>query len=95
MEKEINPKAKITDYKEIQHSALELDENHRAELAKKLIDSLDQHIDDDIEQAWIDEVKRRKAEIKSGKEITINAQWRIFFRWQDSNALDVAIVDYH
>ncbi len=57
----------ITDYKEIQHSALELDENHRAELAKKLIDSLDQHYDDDIEQAWIDEIKRRKAEIKSGE----------------------------
>lgn len=57
----------ITDYKEIQQSALELDENDRADLAKKLIDSLDQHIDDDIEQAWIDEIKRRKAEIKSGK----------------------------
>jgi len=41
----------ITDLKEIQHSALELDENHRAELDKKLIESLDQHIDDDIEQA--------------------------------------------
>tara|TARA_R100001143_G_C3361083_1_gene135880 strand:- start:4113 stop:4346 length:234 start_codon:yes stop_codon:yes gene_type:complete len=56
----------ITDFKEIQHSALELDENRRAELAKKLIDSLDQQYDDDIEQAWIDEIKRRKAEIKSG-----------------------------
>lgn len=31
----------ITDYKEIQHSALRLDENHRAELARMLIDSLD------------------------------------------------------
>jgi len=51
----------ITDYKEIQHSALKLHENHHAELAKKLIDSLDQQIDDDIEQAWIDEVKWRKA----------------------------------
>ncbi|MBO6586150.1 MAG: addiction module protein [Gracilimonas sp.] len=64
----------ITDYKEIQNSALELDENHRAELAKKLIDSLDQRIDDDIEQAWIDEVKRRKAEIQSGKVTPISGQ---------------------
>jgi len=56
------------DSKEIQHSALELDENDRAELAKKLINSLDQQLDDDsIEQAWIDEVKRRKAEIESGE----------------------------
>lgn len=62
----------ITDFKEIQHLALELDENHRAELAKKLIDSLDQHFDDDIEQAWIDEIKRRKAEIKSGEIKTIS-----------------------
>lgn len=62
----------ITDFKEIQHSALKMDENHRAELAKKLIDSLDQRIDDDIEQAWIDEIKRRKAEIKSGKVTPIS-----------------------
>ncbi|MCR9132906.1 MAG: addiction module protein [bacterium] len=46
-----------SDYKDIQLSALELDENHRAELAKKLIDSLDKERDEDIEQAWIDEVK--------------------------------------
>ncbi len=64
----------ITDYKKIQHSALELDENHRAELAKKLIDSLDQQIDDDIEQVWIDEIKRRKAEIKSGKVTPVSGQ---------------------
>ena len=63
-----------TDYKEIQQSALELDENHRAELAKKLIDSLDQRVDDDIEQAWVDEVKRRKEEIKSGKVNPIPGQ---------------------
>ena len=64
----------MKDYKEIQNSALELGENHRAELAKKLIDSLDQQIDDDIEQAWIDEVKRRKAEIKSGRVTPISGK---------------------
>ena len=63
-----------TDYKEIQHSALELDENQRADLAKKLIDSLDQQFDDDIEQAWMDEVKRRKAEIQSGTVSLISGQ---------------------
>lgn len=56
----------ITDFKEIQHSALELGEKHRAELAKNLIDSLDEHKDEDLEQAWIDEINRRKAEINSG-----------------------------
>jgi proteic killer suppression protein len=27
--------------------------------------------------------------------IRINDQWRIVFRWEDNNALDVKIVDYH
>lgn len=55
------------DFKEIQQSALELDKKDRAELAKNLISSLDQEIDENIDQAWIEEIKRRKAEIKSGK----------------------------
>ncbi|MBN1946958.1 MAG: type II toxin-antitoxin system RelE/ParE family toxin [Bradymonadales bacterium] len=33
---------------------------------------------------------------RSGQySIRINDQWRICFRWQDGNALDVEIVDYH
>ena len=27
--------------------------------------------------------------------IRINERWRICFRWEDGNALDVEIVDYH
>ena len=27
--------------------------------------------------------------------IRINNQWRIIFRWNDRNALDVTIIDYH
>ncbi len=27
--------------------------------------------------------------------IRINDQWRVRFRWQDGNAFDVEIVDYH
>jgi proteic killer suppression protein len=27
--------------------------------------------------------------------IRINGQWRLCFRWQDSDAFDVAITDYH
>jgi len=33
-----------TDFKEIESSALELDEKHRAELAKRLIKSLDDEV---------------------------------------------------
>jgi proteic killer suppression protein len=32
---------------------------------------------------------------KGYHSIRINAQWRIVFRWEDSSAYDVAIVDYH
>ncbi len=64
---ELNLIVMITDFNEIENSALELDEKHRAELAKRLIKSLDKHVDEDIDQAWIDEVRRRKEEIKSGK----------------------------
>ena len=27
--------------------------------------------------------------------VRINQQWRICFRWQDSDAYDIEIVDYH
>jgi putative addiction module component (TIGR02574 family) len=56
----------ITDFTEIENSALELNEKQRADLAKRLIYSLDEHVDENVEQAWIDEVSRRKEEIKSG-----------------------------
>ena len=32
---------------------------------------------------------------KGQYSIRINRQWRICFRWQDGDALDVEIVDYH
>ena len=61
----------ISDFKEIENSALKLDEKHRAELAKRLINSLDERVDEEIEQAWIDEIKRRKEQIKSGAVMPI------------------------
>jgi proteic killer suppression protein len=32
---------------------------------------------------------------KGQHSIRISAQWRICFRWEDGNAYDVEIVDYH
>jgi len=32
---------------------------------------------------------------KGQHSIRINQQWRICFKWQDSNAYEVEIVDYH
>jgi proteic killer suppression protein len=36
-----------------------------------------------------------KGDRKGQHSIRINNQWRICFKWQNSNAYDVEIVDYH
>ncbi len=36
-----------------------------------------------------------KGSRKGQHSIRINQQWRVCFKWQDGNALDVEIVDYH
>ena len=36
-----------------------------------------------------------KGERKGQHSIRINDQWRICFRWKNSNATDAEIVDYH
>lgn len=33
--------------------------------------------------------------LKSYYSIRINKQWRIIFKWNNGNALDVKIIDYH
>lgn len=58
----------------IENSALELNKNQRAALAKKLINSLDEQVDDDANEAWLDEISRRKAEVKSGKVNTLSGE---------------------
>ncbi len=36
-----------------------------------------------------------KGNYKGKHSIRINAQWRIVFRWQNGNAFEVEVVDYH
>ena len=49
---------------EVEAIALELPRAERARLAERLIASLDE--DSEIEQAWLVEVRRRVAELRSG-----------------------------
>lgn len=51
-------------FKEIESSALKLNKQQRTKLAHSLLNSLE--IDGDVDQAWIQEVRRRKHEIESG-----------------------------
>jgi hypothetical protein len=57
----------ITDFKEIEDSALNLDKMDKARLADELLQSIHGEIDSDIDQAWIQEVQKRKESLKSGK----------------------------
>ena len=58
--------AKI-DPKKILDDALQLEPSTRAFLAEVLLESLDFDQDFEISQAWLEEIRRRCAEIDSGK----------------------------
>ena len=40
-------------------------------------------------------LEQLKGDRKGQFSIRINERWRICFKWQDGNAIDVEIVDYH
>ena len=47
------------DTSELREELDKLSPKQKAELARTLIDSLDEDLDDDVEQVWIDEAVRR------------------------------------
>lgn len=62
----------LTDVSSILDAALRLPNNERAELASRLLESLEPvFADADIEAAWAAEIKRRIDDLNSGKEKTI------------------------
>jgi proteic killer suppression protein len=40
-------------------------------------------------------LEKLKGKLKDFYSIRVNDQWRIIFKWDNGNALDVEIVDYH
>lgn len=40
-------------------------------------------------------LEKLKGNMNDFFSIRINNQWRIIFRWEDNNAYDVEIIDYH
>ncbi|MDZ7805788.1 MAG: addiction module protein [Gracilimonas sp.] len=54
-----------TDFNEIEKLALNLNKKDKARLADKLLQSIHGKIVPEIEQAWIDEVQKRKESLKS------------------------------
>ena len=56
---------------EIKREALRLDPSVRADLARELLESLDDLPESDVQQLWLEEAERRRADVQSGKSIPI------------------------
>ena len=50
---------------------------------------------DDLRVPPANHLERLKGARRGQYSIRINDQWRLCFRWQDGDAFDVEIVDYH
>jgi proteic killer suppression protein len=40
-------------------------------------------------------LEKLKGQLKDYFSIRINDQWRIIFKWESGNAIDIEIIDYH
>jgi hypothetical protein len=58
-----------TEFEKLREDLLALPKNSRASLAHSLIVSLDDEVDEDVEQLWFDEIRRRDQAIKDGSAI--------------------------
>jgi putative addiction module component (TIGR02574 family) len=66
----------MPDTKKLLDDALELPEHQRAEIATKLLESLDRDDDGDVDEAWAIEIERRCAALDSGEALT--SDWNEF-----------------
>ena len=70
----------------------------RADQLKRIRDVL-AHLDGAVESSDIDlpgyRLHRLKGNLKGHWSVTVSGNWRITFRFEDGEALDVDLVDYH
>ncbi|HXH37132.1 MAG TPA: addiction module protein [Thermoanaerobaculia bacterium] len=62
--------------KDVFSQALLLPQHDRAELAARLLESLEQAPYSDVDQAWLEEIERRCASIDAGEAVT--SDWNEF-----------------
>jgi putative addiction module component (TIGR02574 family) len=55
------------DFTELLREASQLPEGERAELAARLLETLDGEPDEDVEAAWAEEIERRVRQIDAGE----------------------------
>jgi len=67
---------------------------HKTAIRK--LDMLDAaKIIDDLRVPPNNRLERLKGDLKEYYSIRVNDQYRVIFKWQNNNAYDVDIVDYH
>jgi len=57
---------------------LDLPERDRAEVAARILESLEETQDDDVDEAWARELERRAAAVDSGEVVT--SDWNVLRR---------------
>ena len=60
----------MRDSDELLTKALRLPQHDRAKLAARLLESLDEQPELEVEEAWLDEIERRCAAVDAGDAIT-------------------------
>ncbi len=68
----------MSESEELLSKALCLPEHDRAELARRLLESLDAERSDDVNEAWLTEIERRCAAVDAGEAVT--SDWEDFRR---------------
>ena len=63
-----------TNMERVAEQAMKLPAESRAELADRLVESLDSEEIGRIDQLWLDEAKRRRDEVRSGEVKTISGE---------------------
>jgi putative addiction module component (TIGR02574 family) len=66
----------MPDTKKLLADALGLPQRDRAEIATKLLESLDEEQDENVDEAWAREIERRCAALDSGEAVT--SDWNDF-----------------
>jgi len=66
----------MSESEEVLMKALRLPEHDRAELARRLLESLDEDRTEDIDNAWLAEIERRCAAVDAGEAVT--SDWEDF-----------------
>jgi putative addiction module component (TIGR02574 family) len=66
----------MSESEELLMKALRLPEHDRAELARRLLESLDEEPSRDIDDAWLTEIERRCAAVDAGEAVT--SDWEDF-----------------